>query len=258
MDELELIAEQYDVDLEDLKKEKGELSLKVLEDFIKEQFYPRVREEKKLSGVRKVTAQRLSESHKNAPHVTLNMEIVADNLFRLREEAKKKVSLTVIMIKLLSQALKDFPRINATFDGEKITYYDSININVAIDAEYGLITPVIRDVDKKSIEELAAEYEDLVNRAKSNSLKEKDFVGGTFTITNLGMFDIDFFTPIINPPQIAILGVNRIKKSIIFEGDEQKVARTMFLSLTFDHRAIDGAPAARFLQEVKKQFEGYL
>jgi len=113
----------------------------------------------------------------------------------------------------------------------------------------------LRDVDKKSIRDLVDEYGDLVKRTRSGGLKEKDFVGGTFTITNLGMLDVDFFTPIINPPQIAILGINRMKDNVILENGVPKNVKTMHLSLSFDHRAIDGAPAARFLQRIKQYFE---
>jgi pyruvate dehydrogenase E2 component (dihydrolipoamide acetyltransferase) len=255
MEDFRVIASQYDIDLDKLKEEKGELSFEILEQYIKENFYPKVKEEKKLSGIRKITAQRLSDSYRNAVHVTINMEVKADNLFNLRNKIEGNPSLTIIMLKLIAKALKDFPEANATLEGDKLTTYDSINIAVAIDTPFGLLTPVLRDVDRKSIKQLLDEYGDLVERARNGGLKEKDFVGGTFTITNLGMLDVDSFTPIINPPQIAILGINRIKDSIVIEDGLTKNIKTMYLSLSFDHRAIDGAPAARFLQRVKQYFE---
>lgn len=255
MEDFKVIAGQYDIDLDKLKQEKGELSFEVLEQYIKEHFYPKVKEERKLSGVRKITAQRLSDSYRNAVHVTINMEVLADNLLNLKSKMEGSPSLTIIMLKLIAKALKDFPEANATLEGDKLTTYDSINIAVAIDSPFGLLTPVLRDVDKKSIKTLSDEYGDLVERARNGGLKEKDFVGGTFTITNLGMLDVDSFTPIINPPQIAILGINRIKDSAIIENGSVKSVKTMYLSLSFDHRAIDGAPAARFLQKIKQYFE---
>ena len=255
MEDFRVIASQYDIDLDKLKEEKGELSFEILEQYIKENFYPKVKEEKKLGGIRKITAQRLSDSYRNAVHVTINMEVKADNLFNLRNKIEGNPSLTIIMLKLIAKALKDSPEANATLEGDKLTTYDSINIAVAIDTPFGLLTPVLRDVDRKSIKQLLDEYGDLVERARNGGLKEKDFVGGTFTITNLGMLDVDSFTPIINPPQIAILGINRIKDSIVIEDGLTKNIKTMYLSLSFDHRAIDGAPAARFLQRIKQYFE---
>jgi len=124
-----------------------------------------------------------------------------------------------------------------------------------LDAPYGLVTPVIRDVDKKSVADLVTEYEDVVSRARAGQLKEKDFVGGTFTITNLGMLGVDSFTPVINPPQVAILGINRIKDVVVLENNEPRLAKSMTLSLSVDHRVVDGAPGARFLQKVKEYFE---
>lgn len=255
MEDFKVIAGQYDIDLDKLKQEKGELSFEILEQYIKERFYPKVKEERKLSGVRKITAQRLSDSYRNAVHVTINMEVLADNLLNLKSKMEGSPSLTIIMLKLIAKALKDFPEANATLEGDKITIYDSVNIAVAIDTSIGLLTPVLRNVDKKNIEDLVDEYGDLIKRARSGGLKEKDFVGGTFTITNLGMLDVDFFTPIINPPQIAILGINRMKDNVILENGVPKNVKTMYLSLSFDHRAIDGAPAARFLQRIKQYFE---
>lgn len=255
MEDFKVVASQYDIDLDKLKEEKGKLSFEIIAEYIKEHFYPKVKKEQKLSGIRKITAQRLSESYRNAVHVTINMEAKADNLMNLKNKITGNPSLTIIMLKLIAKALKDFPEANATLEGDKLTTYDSVNIAVAIDTPYGLLTPVLRDVDKKSIKMLVDEYAGLVERARGGVLKEKDFVGGTFTITNLGMLDVDFFTPIINPPQIAILGINRIKDSVILENDVTKSVKTMYLSLSFDHRAIDGAPAARFLQRIKQYFE---
>lgn len=255
MDEFKEIVEQYDIDLEKLKEEKGEISQEIIQSYIKEKFYPKVKSEKKLIGIRKIISKRLYQSYNQAIHVTINMEIKMDNIIRLREKIEKKPSLTILMIKLLANALRDLPQLNATFDGEKVVIYDSINIAVATDTQNGLITPVLREVDKKDIKTFIEEYSDIITKARNGTLKEKDLVGATFTVTNLGMFGVDSFTPIINPPQVAILGINRIKDSIIIEEGKQKIAKIGTLSLTIDHRIIDGALGAQFLQKVKEHFE---
>lgn len=259
--EIKMIAEQYDIDLSKITGSgpNGEVTLQDLEAYIKEHFYPKVKQEVKIFGIRNVIANRLSKSYREAVHVTLNMEIKMDNLVEIREKLAerlgKKPSYTVLMLKCIAKAIRDFIEINAAIEGDRIIIYDDININIAVDSPIGLITPVIRNVDRKSLEELLNDYQDLVERVRHGAIKEKDFVGGTFTVTNLGMFGVESFTPIINPPQIAILGVNRITKKPIVENGEIKIANVMNLSLSFDHRAIDGAPAARFLQKVKYYLE---
>ncbi|MDK2853438.1 MAG: hypothetical protein PWP49_64 [Thermococcaceae archaeon] len=260
-EEIRMIAEQYDIDISKITGSgpNGEVTLEDLQRYIQEHFFPKVKEEKKIFGIRKVIADRLSKSYREAVHVTLNMEAKMNNLIEMRKKLAEKLgekpSYTVLMLKCIAKAIRDFIEINATMEDGKITIYDNININVAVDSPIGLITPVVRDVDKKSLEELLKDYADIVERAKRGTLKEKDFVGGTFTVTNLGMFGVDSFTPIINPPQIAILGLNRILQKPIVENGEIKIASVMTLSLTFDHRAIDGAPAARFLERVKYYLE---
>ncbi|AHF79456.1 dihydrolipoamide acetyltransferase family protein [Thermococcus paralvinellae] len=260
-EQIRIIAEQYDIDLSKIKGSgpNGEVTLHDLEAYIKEHYFPKVKQEVKIFGIRKVIGDRLSRSYREAVHVTLNMEVEMDKIIEIREKLAKKLekkpSYTVLMLKCIAKAIRDFIEINATMEGNKIMIYDNININIAVDSPIGLITPVIRDVDKKSLEELLSDYQDLVERAKKGILKEKDFVGGTFTVTNLGMFGIDSFTPIINPPQIAILGLNRIVKKPVIKDGEIKICNVMNLSLSFDHRAIDGAPAARFLQKVKHYLE---
>ncbi|GAB6101106.1 hypothetical protein JCM16138_03290 [Thermococcus atlanticus] len=260
-EEVRLIAEQYDVDLSEVKGSGpgGEVTLGDLEAYIREHFYPRVREERRVFGIRRVIAERLSRSYREAVHVTLNMEVGMDNLMRMRERLAERLgvkpSFTVLMLKCIAKAIRDFIEVNAAMEEGRIVIYEDVNINVAVDSPVGLITPVIRNVDKKSLHELLEDYMDIVDRAKKGRLKEKDFVGGTFTVTNLGMFGVDSFTPIINPPQVAILGVNRIVEKPVVRDGRIEVAHVMTLSLTFDHRAIDGAPAAKFLQRLKHHIE---
>lgn len=254
-DKYKPIAEQYDIDLEKLKEEKGELNEEIIQKYIMENYYPKIKEEKKITGIRKIISKRLHQSYSQAIHVTINMEVIMDKLFELRNKIDNKPSLTVIMLKLLSQALKEMPELNSTFDGEKITTYETINIAVATDTPNGLITPVLREVDKKDINTFTREYEEVIQKARSGELKEKDLVGATFTVTNLGMFGVTSFTPIINPPQVAILGINTIKTVLLLEENLQKRVKLGTLSLTVDHRVIDGALGARFLQLVKNYFE---
>ncbi len=262
-DEARILAEQYEVDLTKIKGTgpQGEITVQDVEKYIKEHFFPKVKEKKPLRGIRKVIATRLSKSYREAVHVTINMEVLMDKLIETRKKLAEKLgvkpSYTVLLAKCVAKALRDHIELNATLENNEIIIYDTININIAVDTPFGLITPVLRRVDEKSLEELLKEYNDIIERTRRGLLKEKDVIGGTFSITNLGMLGVDSFTPIINPPQVAILGVNRmIKKPYVDEETgEIKIGTFMNLSLTFDHRAVDGAPAARFLQRVKYYLE---
>ncbi len=260
-EEVELIANQYGLDVNKVKGTgpDGKITQHDLETYIKENYIPKTKKEKKIFGIRKIIAERLSKSYREAVHVTLNMEVKMDAFTEFREKLskrfEKRVSYTLLMLKPIAKALIDFADLNATIEENKIILYENININLAIESSDGLITPVIRDVDKKDFQYLITDYKDIIERSKNNQLKYKDFIGGTFTISNLGMFNVDSFNPIINPPQVAILGLNRIIKKPIVEDEEIKVARVMVLSLTFDHRAIDGALAAEFLGRIREYFE---
>lgn len=260
-EQIEQIVKQYDLDLGKIKGsgENGAVTLLDVEEYIKKEFFPTTKKEIKIIGIRKVIAERLSKSYREAVHVTENMEVKMDNFVKMRDELSKKLnekpSYTVLMLKCVAQALREFIDFNASIQEDKIIVYDNININIAVDSPVGLITPVIRNIDKKSLEQLLAEYKDIIERSQKNELKEKDFVGGTFTVTNLGMYNIDSFTPIINPPQISILGLNRISEKLAIENGEVKIKSVMTLSLTFDHRVVDGALAAKFLGRIGYYFE---
>ena len=260
-EKVELIADQYGLDVNKVKGTgpDGKITQHDLETYIKGNYIPKIKKEKKIFGIRKIIAERLSKSYREAVHVTLNMEVKMDAFTEFREKLskrfQKKVSYTLLMLKPIAKSLSDFADLNATIEENKIILYENININLAIESSNGLITPVIRDVDKKDFQHLITDYKDIIERSKNNQLKYKDFIGGTFTISNLGMFNVDFFNPIINPPQVAILGLNRIIKKPIVEEEEIKVARVMLLSLTFDHRAVDGALAAEFLDRIREYFE---
>jgi len=214
-----------------------------------------------MTSLRRLIGERMAQSaHTNAP-VTLTTEADATELVRLRAAWKADPhtpiapSYNALLAKLTAKALLEHPDLNASLEGDEIVYWGTVHIGVAVDSERGLVVPVFRDVQSKSIHELAMEMEDLLSRAKEGKAMPDELSGSTFTITNLGPYEIDAFTPIINPPECAVLGVGQLKdRWVVAEGEP--VVRTMLaLSLTFDHRLVDGAPAARFLQRVKQLIE---
>lgn len=259
-EEIKLIADQYGIDINKVKGTgiEGKIRSQDIEDYTKKNYLPKIKKESKIFGIRKIISERLSKSYREAVHVTLNMEVKMDRLTEMQGELsknQKKLSYTLLMLKPIARALNDFNDLNASLEENNIVLYDNINLNLAIDSPAGLVTPVIRDVDKKSLQQLLVDYEELIEKSKSGQLKKINFMGGTFTITNLGMFNVASFTPIINPPQIAILGINRISEKPIVENKEIKIGKIMTLSLTFDHRAVDGSLAAKFLDRVKYYLE---
>lgn len=215
-----------------------------------------------MSSMRRKIAEHMAHSaHTSAP-VTLTCEVDATELVKLRKALKADAansglpvpSYNDLLAKLSAQAIVEHPMVNARIDGNEIVLMSSVNIAIAVDTERGLIVPVLRDIQAKSLRQVARESAALIEKTRSGAVGYEDLQGATFTITNLGMFEIDAFTPIIDLPQCAILGVGRIApKQVVVDIEAEKVAirQMMFLSLTFDHRLIDGAQAARFLQRVK-------
>ncbi len=217
-----------------------------------------VRQVVPLRGIRGRIAQRMRESVATAAHVTIFTEADATELVALRTRLKDDgvtVSYNDLMVSIVARALRDHPALNATQVGDEIHYLEPIHIAVAVDTERGLLVPVIRDADKKGLAQISAEFATLAQAAKEGRSQPDDLTGGTFTITNLGMYEIDGFTPIINPPQCAILGVGRIIEKPVGRDGQIVLRKMMVLSLSFDHRLVDGAPAARFLQQVKRLVE---
>jgi pyruvate dehydrogenase E2 component (dihydrolipoamide acetyltransferase) len=212
-----------------------------------------------LTGLRGIIAERLSASWRERPHVTLTTEADATNLVSARQqltaELGQKIAYDALLVALVARALGEQPHVNVRLTEQGIEQLPQPNIGVAVDTERGLLVPVVRDAAAKSLVEVQQALAELVERALAGRSLPDDLSGGTFTITNLGMFGIDAFTPIINPPESAILGVGRIVNKPV--GLERQVALRdmMTLSLSFDHRLIDGAPAARFLQRVKQLVE---
>lgn len=214
-------------------------------------------------GLRKIIADNVAKSRQTAPHVTLTLEVdmteAAALLNKLKPEVQKvysaKLTYTDLLVKTVSRALEGHPLCNAALIGDEVRVYADKNIGVAVATDTGLIVPVLRQADVKSIGSLSVELKALVERCRTGKQNQDDITGGTFTITNLGAFGIDVFDPIIVPPQSCILGVGRIADKPIVV-DKQIVIRPMMnLCLSFDHRVLDGAPAARFLQRLKELLE---
>jgi len=214
-----------------------------------------------LSGVRAVIARRMSESAFTAPHVTLHTEADASALVAAHRQLNEvlagevKISYNTLFIAIVARALRKFPPLNACLVDDEIRFYEAINIALAVDTERGLLAPVVRNADRLDLVPIQRESEVLIERAQEGRSLPDDLSGGTFTITNLGAFEVDGFTPIINQPQAAILGVGRIvPRPVGVEGDVV-LRESVTLSLSFDHRIVDGGPAARFLQRIKQLVE---
>ncbi len=214
-----------------------------------------------LTALRRTIAERMTQSAFTAPHVTLFTEAEATNLVSARAQlnqevaAADKISYNALLAALVARALREHPNLNATWEPDGIHLLAEINIALAVDTERGLMTPVLRGVDRLSLPAIQRGYGELVARALAGKLLPDDFAGGTFTITNLGGLDVDGFTPIINPPQAAILGVGRIVEKPVARDGAVVIRPMITLSLSFDHRVVDGAPAAKFLQRVKQLVE---
>ncbi|MBK6829084.1 MAG: pyruvate dehydrogenase complex dihydrolipoamide acetyltransferase [Chitinophagaceae bacterium] len=211
------------------------------------------------SQIRNVIAKRLAESKFTAPHFYLKMEINMDNAMtaraQLNESSPVKISFNDLVVKAVAMALRQHPAVNASWMGDKIRRHHHVHIGIAVAIEDGLIVPVVRFADQKTLPQIAAESKELAGKAKNKKLQPNEFSGNTFTISNLGMMDIEEFTAIINPPDSCILAVGRIREIVVKKGDGFAVSNVMMLTLSCDHRSVDGATGAAFLQSVKKFLE---
>ncbi len=208
-----------------------------------------------MSGMRKVIAERMSTSLHTMAQANNRMKVDMSEIIRFREKLKAadiKVSFTDILIRCVAMALTEFPIINSSLTEQGILYKNYVNMGIAVAVEKGLLVPVIKDADLMNLTEIAAASASLIAKAQNGTLSQDEYTGGTFTITNLGMFDIDEFTAIINPPESAILAIGKIDRVPVAVGDDVVIRPIMTLSLSYDHRTIDGAPAAKFLQRVKQ------
>jgi len=211
-----------------------------------------------IAGVRKVVFRNMHLSLATQAQLTLHTEASAEGMIRLRSRinaAGAKVSYNAVLVKVIAQALKQHPLVNASVEGEVIKVWRQVHVGVAMDLGKGLIVPKVRNADAKSIREISADIDRLVEAARAGSLALDDLTLGTFTLTNLGAWDIDDFTPIVNHPESAILGAGRIVEKPVARNGQVAVEPRMALSLSFDHRIIDGAPGAAFLKTIKDMIE---
>lgn len=214
-----------------------------------------------VTTLRRTIADRMHRSQSLTAPVTLTTRVDAGALVRLRASLKAQAGgKTVpaygdIIMREVAGALREHPALNAQWHEQQIRFPDAVNIGFAVDTEAGLVVPVVRDVPARSLQELADLTRDLAERAKARRLSPDELSGGTFTITNLGMAGIDAFTPIINWPECAVLGVGRITEEPVVSGKKLVIGHRLWLSLTFDHRIVDGAPAARFLETLRRAVE---
>jgi pyruvate dehydrogenase E2 component (dihydrolipoyllysine-residue acetyltransferase) len=210
-----------------------------------------------LTPIRRRTAQRMLESLQATAQLTLHSEVDVTRTVRKRDELKSQMGLsfTDIVVFVAAAALRNHPRINSFWAEDGIALQKHINVAIAVALEDGLIVPVIMDADKKSLGDIHTQLEALIEKARKGALTRAELNDGTFSITNLGMYRVDAFTPILNPPQTAILGVGRVAKKPLVVDDAIQVGYLMGLSLTFDHRVVDGATAAAFLDEVDAALE---
>ena len=258
------LAAKNDIDLSGVKGSgsDGRIKMEDIEKLIKEKGSGKVEsmlpgKTIPLAGVRKVVAERMAFSANTMAMVTLNSELEVTSLVAYRENYKKVgrdkkeiPGYNAMLVFLTARALKEFPYMNASFVNSGIKLIDVVNLGLAVDTSEGLMVVVVRKADQKSVDQIHRELSLLTERAQNQRSVPEDLEGSTFTITNLGMYGIDAFSPIINPPEAAILGVCRfVEKDVLIEGQNKRRTMANF-SLTFDHRVIDGGPAARFLQRL--------
>jgi len=214
-----------------------------------------------LTGMRQTIARRMVESKTTAPHfyITVDVDMAAAMTLRGQLNAllpeSDKISVNDFIVKAAAVALKQFPNINASFAGDEIRVHEQVNVGVAVARETGLVVAVVRECDKKPLAQIAVESRELVGRAREGRMKPDDMVGGTFTISNLGMFDVDNFIAIIGPGQTAILAVSTVKQTPVVKDGQLAIGTRMKATISADHRVTDGAEAAKFMQAFKAALE---
>jgi pyruvate dehydrogenase E2 component (dihydrolipoamide acetyltransferase) len=253
------LAREYGINLSLVKRSgpEGRINEEDIRTFIEEQTgrLPKVKQVIPLSGLRKTSAERVATSFRTAPHSTLMMDVDVSKIVDIHN--KLSVSYTAILVVATSKALSEHPMVNSTLEGSQIEIFENVNVGLAMNTQNGLVVPVLHDADKKSLQDLDVAIKELTEKARQGKLLSEDLSGGTFTITNLGMYDVDSFTPIINPPEAAILGFGRIVEKPVAINGKVEVKPMLTLSLSYDHRVLDGAPAADFLRRVKENLEKF-
>ena len=217
---------------------------------------------KPLSGVRKVTARRMHQSLSNTAQTNHKVDVCMKNLMDMRkqlnehlEKAGKKVSIVDILVKACAKALMDYPQANASLRDDGLHTFNYVNIGIAADTPRGLVVPVLKDADALTLTEISDASKAIIKKARDGALQPDDMSGGTFTISNLGMFEVDSFTAVLNPPETCILAVGRTREVVVVENGQMVIRPMMNLCLTYDHQVIDGADAARLIQTIKHYIE---
>lgn len=209
----------------------------------------------KMKGIRKIIAQRMRQSLDTAAGATHVICIDATQMLKAKD-SYGKVSLTSVLVKHIATTIRDSLIINSTIVDDQIVVFKEINVSIAIALDDGLITPVIRNADTLTVQEIDSKIKELARKAKEGKISMEELEGGTFTVSNLGMYGIEQFTAIINPPQAAILALGTVSKEVVVDSEEQICIRPMLrATLTYDHRIVDGAPAAVFLKNLKRACE---
>ncbi len=211
-----------------------------------------------VSSMRRVISQRMAEVKPGVPHFYLAVDVEMDAAMKIREEAKaleSKVSVNDIIVKAAAMALRRSPKMNVSLQGDSILHFETVDIGIAVAIEDGLITPVIRDADQKGLAAISAAARDMAERARKRSLKPDEYTGGSLTVSNLGMYGIDAFIAVINPPQAAILAVGQVADKVVVRDGQMVVRKMMTINLSGDHRVIDGAIGAEYLRELKALLE---
>lgn len=265
------LAEQYGIDLKEVigtgpegritrddvikvAKEKGLLVEEAEAKPSEEVTQLSVLKSMRLEGIRKAIADKLGFSFRNAIPVTITMEFLAENLLRVSQRMRE-IAITSFFIKACAKALLEHKELNSTIEDGEIKIYSNVNIAIAVDTPRGLMAPVIRNVEQLTIEEISRKLNQLVEKSRTGRLSPEETLGHTFTISNLGGLGVDVFTPIINPPACAILGIGEIRRRAVVINTGIYVKPVGTLSLVFDHRIVDGVPAANFLKRVRELIE---
>ena len=256
----EKVAENLGVDINKIEKSERIMKDDVVGyknfEMLKEMADP-VETREKMTNMRSVISERMSQSQETSAAVHYNLSVDTREMKRLRDKLKpiKKITYTDIIVKIVSRVLLEFPILNSSVDGDEIIKRNYTNIGVAVALDEGLIVPVVKYANIKGLKTISDDIKELADKARSNTLQPDEMTGGTFTVSNLGMFNIESFTPIINQPEVAILGINTIKETAVKVDGELQFIPMMTLSLTADHRVVDGSVAAQFLNRLKEYIE---
>lgn len=251
------IAKDKEIDLQDIPVDGRIMSADVLA-YSAEIKGEELEEVRPMNGMRKIIAKRMTESRQISPEVTFDISIDMSAMKEAKEDFFKnglKVSYTDLLVSIVSRMLMKYPLLNCSVDGENIILKKYVNMGIAVALEDGLLVPVVKNAHLKGLEEISSEIKSLAASARNGTLGSDSLQGGTFTITNLGTYGIESFTPIINQPEVAILGVNTMKDTVVVCDGEMVIKPIMKLSLVADHRAVDGAVAAQFLAKLKQVLE---